>query len=794
MKENFENTAAREYRKAELKAVSYYTALYNQVIDKSYISNLTHDIQLWKKNHLKRWNGLSLFSRSSRKQEHRDFYRYIQWLNVTGKLEGYLDRSISYIYMRDLGKDLQSDETQKRIRRTADDVSRLLLKPPSRNQAVQPEFMNLAGAYRWAQKEGIEAAIIWLFKKLRAVAGHIPEGMSAEHAQRKLIKIIVGVVLHVTEELGEDTAPEERSRRLDAAVRLGYSYGLTYPFVDDLLDSQILTSAEKEQYSALIRTALLSGEVPELGVWSGENTELIRYIHAELSEAFLYISGYRETDIRQRFFAQSYVFFQAQDIDRVKALDYGGYTNEELYVPVILKSSSSRLIARSVIGAPEDEGFEARTFYFGIYNQLADDFADMEQDLKDGAVTPYTYYLQHHRQRPDLINPFEVYWAVISNLIHTVYHSDPRAREVILDRAINGLKRYKERAGAVKYKETMMIFAGGIPEFNRVLQKMVRKADDVDFFDKLLRDGMIEQLRKDAADQEAFSQSFQHVRTLINNELLFSAEAGIPAIQDRLIHAANYSLEGDGKRVRPILTWVMGVNEYGLDGQDILPLLRSLEYMHTASLIFDDLPSQDNAAKRRGRETLHQVHSSAVAELTGLYMIQQATFQQASLNRFKPETVLALIRYSAEKAADMCMGQMMDLDAKGQALTLEQLDRISFYKTGIAFEACLVMPAMLAEVEEEEITELKRYAYHMGIAFQIRDDLLDVEGDTEVLGKPAGNDAANNQSNFVSILGVEGAGKEMWRHYCQASDALQEIPRDIPFLKHLLHYVVNRER
>lgn len=161
-------------------------------------------------------------------------------------------------------------------------------------------------------------------------------------------------------------------------------------------------------------------------------------------------------------------------------------------------------------------------------------------------------------------------------------------------------------------------------------------------------------------------------------------------------------------------------------------------------------------------------------------MIQQATFQQASLNRFKPETVLALIRYSAEKAADMCMGQMMDLDAKGQALTLEQLDRISFYKTGIAFEACLVMPAMLAEVEEEEIAALKRYAYHMGIAFQIRDDLLDVEGDTEVLGKPAGNDAANNQSNFVSILGVEGAGKEMWRHYCQASDALQEIPRDIP--------------
>ncbi|WP_436836451.1 polyprenyl synthetase family protein [Paenibacillus tritici] len=782
------------YRLAEQKAARYLASLQGQMESRAYVAALTADIHEWKKTHLPPFSGLSLQSLWKKKPDTKDYYRYIRWLNYTGKLDNYLDRSVSYIYMRDLGKALDSLDTQERIKRAVADLNRYLLKSARSGEGEEPDFMNLAGVYRWAQKEGIEAAVIWVFAKLRSVAAHIPEGMNAEHAQRKLIKIIVGVILHVIEELDGNVAPAERSRRLDEAVRLGYSYGLTYPFVDDLLDSQILTAQEKVQYSELIRSALLTGAVPELGGWTGENMELIAYIHSELSEAFTYIKQQQRPENQQLFFEQSLVFFEAQDIDRVKVLTRTDYTNEELYIPVILKSSSSRLIARSVTSAPEDEGFEERTFFFGLYNQLADDFADMTQDMMDGAVTPYTYYLKYHKQRPDLMNPFELYWAVISHLLHHVYHSGAKAREVILDRAINGLRRYKERVGADKYKETMGIFAAGNPEFNRLIQTMVRKAEEVDFFDKLLRDQMIEHLKKDAGEQQEFFDTFTNVRKLINSELPFTKPQGLPAMKEQLMEAANYSLEGDGKRVRPILTWVMGVKEYGLAAEAIVPLLRSLEYMHTASLIFDDLPSQDNASTRRGRVTLHQLHNSAVAELTGLYLIQRAIGEQASLDRFRAETVLALIRYSARKAEEMCMGQAMDLDAKGKILTLEQLNAVCFYKTGVAFEACLVMPAMLAEVSETEINVLKRIAYHMGIAFQIKDDLLDVEGDTSILGKPVGNDAVNNNSNFVSILGQEGASKEMWEHYCKAAEALREIPRNITFLKHLMNYVVNRER
>ena len=192
----------------------------------------------------------------------------------------------------------------------------------------------------------------------------------------------------------------------------------------------------------------------------------------------------------------------------------------------------------------------------------------------------------------------------------------------------------------------------------------------------------------------------------------------------------------------------MGVNGYGLDSKAILPLLRSLEYVHTASLIFDDLPSQDNADTRRGRLTLHAVYNCAVAELAGLFLTQKAVEEQASLDQFDPKTVLSLIRYAAGVTSNMCKGQAMDLDSRGKQLTREQLNTICFHKTGLAFEASFVMPAILAEVKEPEIIALKKLAFHAGIAFQIKDDLLDAEGYPSCLGKLEGNRCRKQQLNF----------------------------------------------
>ncbi|WP_028546519.1 polyprenyl synthetase family protein [Paenibacillus taiwanensis] len=786
--------AATWYRSAEQKAAQYFVSLRLQVMEEAYVPVLTKDIQTWKKNHITRLPLLSFFSGKKRRPNTQDDYSYIQWLNYTGKLDEYLNRSVSYIFMRDLGKALDSTDTQARIQRVVADVKQYLLHDNPAQRGKQFDVMSLKSLYRWAQTKGIETDIIWVIDKLKAVSTHLPKEMNAEHALRKLIKIIIGVMLHVMEEMDDTISPAERTKRLGQAIRIGYSYGLTYPFIDDLLDSQLLTSQEKEQYAEMIRTTLLTGSVPELGEWTGNNLEFIEYVHAELRDAFEYITQQQSEQTQQTFFEQSYVFFHSQEMDRVKDLSHANYTNEELYIPIILKSSSSRLIVRAVLGASSDEGFDQRTFFYGIYNQLADDFADMFDDMQNGAVTPYTYYLKYRDQRSDLINPFELYWAVISHLIHHVHQSDVNTREVILNRAINGLKRFKARIGSEKYNEMMAIFTSSIPTFNQLIQQMVRQADDVDFFDKLLRDQMVTTLRNDRKEKEFFQETITTVRQQINQWLHIAKQSGIPPMKESLIDAANYSLEGDSKRLRPILTWVMGVNEYGLHAATIAPLLRALEYMHTASLIFDDLPSQDNSSIRRGRPTLHQVHNSSTAELTGLFLIQKAIEEQSSLAGFDARTVLALMQYSSQKASDMCVGQAMDLDSKGRKLTLEQLNQLCFYKTGIAFEASLVMPAILAQVKEPEIAALKQYAYHAGIAFQIRDDLLDLEGDLQLLGKPVGIDVANNNSTFVTILGPDGARKAMWEHYCLAIEALEEIPRRIPFLKHLLHYFVNRDR
>ncbi|MEK4149679.1 polyprenyl synthetase family protein [Robertmurraya sp. FSL W8-0741] len=787
MREELQRKVEQSYQRAEERASLYFQSLLERVQQKSYVSILINDFKAWKHDHIRYHSVISFFSKKQKKKVSGEYRSYIKWLDEAGKLDSYLDRSLSYIYMRDLGKSLDSPETKERVRKIVESLKEYL----TQERKMKEEPFSMKGLYRWAQREKVETTVIWLIDKLKRVSKQLPEGMDAEHAQRKLLKIIGGVLLHEIEEIeNEQVIGELRVERLTQALKMGYAYGLTYPFIDDLLDSDVLSPSEKKQYSQLIRTTLTTGTVPALGKWTQETEPLMKYIHAELREAFEAIKKQQRSTTIDEFFEQSYVFFQSQEIDRNKDLNNRNYTNEDLFIPIILKSSSSRLIVRTVLGANLDEGFGQRTFYYGIYNQLADDFSDLFDDWKAGAVTPYTYYMKYHQERPDLVNPFELYWTVISYLIHDVYHSDAKTREVILDRAINSLKRFKERVGPSKYEEVMNLFSSPHQKFNRFIQKMAARADEVDFFDKLLRDQMIAALRTERQEQNEFQNAMEEMRTRLKDALV------IPdySITEEPIHeAVNYSLAGDGKRLRPIMAWFMAVKEYNLEEAAVMPLLKSLEYMHTASLIFDDLPAQDNAPLRRGRATLHEVYNVAIAELTGLFLTQKAITEQASLTQFDAKTVLKLIRYASEMTASMCNGQAMDLESKGKTLSLEQLHILSLHKTGLAFEASLVMPAILAQAGDEEVEALKKFASHAGIAFQIKDDLLDVEGELSLLGKRIGIDAANNNATFVSVLGVTEARKAMWEHYCLAMEALEKMPRDLSFLKHFMNYIVNRD-
>lgn len=791
--EAFRKQSDAFYHQAAHHAGCYFQTLLNQVSEEASLVFLTKEIEIWKKVHTNTKSGWKLrFSQLRRVQPAASDYRgYLQWLNQKNRLEDYLTRSISYIYMRDLGRDLRNTGVQASVKRAVDSMKGNIISQKKSNL----EIVNMSWLYRKSQEAGVEATFLWLLGKLKTVAAHIPAEMNADQAQRKLIKIIVGVLIHEIEEMEKDIPQVEKSRRLDEAIRLGYAYGLTYPFIDDLLDARILSPTESKQYADLIRETLLTGVVPPLDMnWSEKNIKLITFVHTELSEAFLYIRAHQSQESVQQFHQYAYSFFQSQEIDRDKLLADSNYTNEQIYVPVILKAAFSRLMIRSILDAEKDLGTEKRIFYYGLYNQLADDFADIFEDLEHQVVTPYTYYLTHRDKRPDIINPFQLYWVVIAYLLREVFTEDEATRDVILSRAINGLKRLKQKVGTERYQEIMSWFPLDDLSFSKLIQSQVDQATDVDFLDKLLRDQILEELKKDREGQEWFEKSIKDKQKQLNQYLSISLDETKQGVNDFLIEAANYSLSGDGKRIRPIIAWVMGVEEYGLSSTAILPVLKSIELMHTGSLILDDLPSQDNACMRRGRATLHEVYPVSTAELTSMFLIQKAVEEETMLDDFDAKTVLQMIRYTAQRAADMCRGQAMDLNAQGKELTLEELNTMCYYKTGIAFEVSLVIPAILAARDAEEIELLQRFSRHAGIAFQIKDDLLDVEGDSNVLGKIAGQDRENHSSTFVSVLGVEGARKEMWEHYCLAMESMRERSWKTTFLKHLLNYIVNREK
>ncbi|KWX86721.1 hypothetical protein AMQ83_17360 [Paenibacillus riograndensis] len=179
MNENFTEQGGTVYRVAEHKAAQYFAALNMQVMDKTYVPTLTKDIQSWKRNHIHQRSWLSFFTRRKRAGDTRDDQKYLEWLNYKGKLDNYLDRSVSYIYMRDLGKALDDPRTRTRIQRVVTDLKRHLMHSGAKEPGGQPSLISIAGFYRWAQKEGIEAAAIWVQATLKAVSSHLPDEMDA---------------------------------------------------------------------------------------------------------------------------------------------------------------------------------------------------------------------------------------------------------------------------------------------------------------------------------------------------------------------------------------------------------------------------------------------------------------------------------------------------------------------------------------------------------------------------------------------------------------------------------------
>jgi geranylgeranyl diphosphate synthase type II len=265
--------------------------------------------------------------------------------------------------------------------------------------------------------------------------------------------------------------------------------------------------------------------------------------------------------------------------------------------------------------------------------------------------------------------------------------------------------------------------------------------------------------------------------------------------QRTLLEAVNYSMLVGGKKLRPLLmqqTYVM----FGGKSKVVQPFMAAIEMIHTHSLIHDDLPAMDNDEYRRGKKTTHVVYGEAMAILAGdalLNLAYETAAKAFDLEPDNPRIGKAFQVLTTKTGIDgMIGGQSVDVEFVDQPLTEEQLYFIYRLKTGALIEASMMIGAILAGASDEDVEKVKLAARNVGLAFQIQDDILDVTGEQETIGKPVKSDEKNNKTTYVTVKGLEQAQADVARYSKEAIRILDELPCENEFLRELILNLIHR--
>jgi geranylgeranyl diphosphate synthase type II len=261
-----------------------------------------------------------------------------------------------------------------------------------------------------------------------------------------------------------------------------------------------------------------------------------------------------------------------------------------------------------------------------------------------------------------------------------------------------------------------------------------------------------------------------------------------------LKEAMNYSLQAGGKRIRPILLFAT-LQSFGKDPLDGLKAALALEMIHTYSLIHDDLPSMDDDDLRRGRPTNHKVYGEAIAILAGDGLLTYSFQQLSQMKLINLEARMNLIELFAKAAGPegMVGGQTSDMLGEGRALSLEELESIHVRKTGRLLACGVRAGAILSQANEGQLDLLDTYAHHLGLAFQIQDDILDIEGNQALMGKPLGSDIVNDKSTYPALLTLSGAKKKLSYHLNEAKTALLKAGFNTTLLMEIVDVIGTRD-
>ena len=263
--------------------------------------------------------------------------------------------------------------------------------------------------------------------------------------------------------------------------------------------------------------------------------------------------------------------------------------------------------------------------------------------------------------------------------------------------------------------------------------------------------------------------------------------------QHQIYEAMEYSLYAGGKRLRPVLM-LETAKMFGADTKAVMPFACAMEMIHTYSLIHDDLPAMDNDDLRRGMPTNHKKFGEAIAILAGDALLNKAFETVTSVTELPPERVLKAASMLAESSGTegMIGGQVVDIESEGHKIDLPQLKYLHLLKTGAIIRSSCTIGAVLGGATEHEIRAVDEFASNLGVAFQIRDDILDCTGTVEELGKPIGSDEAEGKNTYVSLLGLEKSRELVEEYSAKAKAALGIFKERAEFLLRLTDYLVSR--
>ena len=299
-----------------------------------------------------------------------------------------------------------------------------------------------------------------------------------------------------------------------------------------------------------------------------------------------------------------------------------------------------------------------------------------------------------------------------------------------------------------------------------------------------------------------FKVQLKKYQEQVNNELKkYSGKKDVP--EKILNNSMEYSLMAGGKRLRPILV-IATYELFKKDIENCMTYAMAIEMVHNFSLIHDDLPGIDNDDFRHGKLTNHKKFNEATAILAGDGLLNQAyiliseeilkTVEDENKNCIKLHNKVRAYNEFSKAVDRMIAGEYIDTELEGKEISKELLEYIHINKTGALLKLCVRMGAILAEASEDDIERLSKYADKIGLAFQIKDDILSEEGDSKITGKPVGNDKEKGKCTYVSYFGIDGAKKELENIITEAIKEIEIYGEKAEFLKQLAIYIKDRNK